>query len=171
MEIEARKSLRELSEIPFVQNLSLVFNASLIYSHVALDTTLAANRRFALPDRPLQGQSPYVFNLGLFYQHPENGWQFSAQYNVVGPRIAFVGDRNQNYSIFEMPRHVVDLSVTKGVGEHLELKAGVQNLLNAEVQQYYDFNRNGRIDGIEDGKSFARYRRGLYSTLGLTYRF
>jgi hypothetical protein len=36
---------------------------------------------------------------------------------------------------------------------------------------YYDFDRNGKIDEKELGKSFARYKRGVYSTLGLTYRF
>jgi len=36
---------------------------------------------------------------------------------------------------------------------------------------YYDFDRNGKIDANEEGKAFARYKRGVYSTLGLTYRF
>jgi TonB-dependent receptor len=170
VEVEARKSFVGLTESSFLQRFSLVLNASLIRSRVQLDTAKAENKDFALTDRALQGQSPYVINLGVFYQDTDHKWQASAQYNLVGPRITFVGDRGQNFSVIEMPRHVVDLALTKGVGPHLEIRAGVQNLLDQLVQQRYDFNRNGTIDGSETG-SFASYRRGVYSTLGLTYRF
>jgi TonB-dependent receptor len=171
VELEARKSLAQMTENRFLQHLNFVLNASLIYSRVQLDDKLAENQDFALTDRALQGQSPYVVNLGAFYQDDEHHWQVSAQYNVIGPRIVFVGDKRQNYSIIELPRHVVDLALTKGLGKRLEIRAGVQNLLNQEVRQYYDFDRNGKINGIEDGAAFARYRRGVYSTLGATLRF
>ena len=171
VEVEARKSLQNVVESSFLQHLSFVLNASLIRSRVSLDMSLPKNHDFALTDRPLQGQSPYVVNLGVFYQDDEAHWQVSGQYNVIGPRIAFVGDRNQNFSVIEMPRHVIDLGVTKGFGQHLEVRAGIQNLLNQEVRQYYDFDRNGRVNGIEDGAAFARYKRGTYSTLGATFRF
>ena len=171
VEVEARKSLIDLASSPFLQRISFVLNASLIRSRVQLDTLLPANRKFALTDRALQGQSPYVVNLGMFYQDDERHWQVSAQYNVIGPRIAFVGDRDKNFSVIEMPRHVVDLAVTKGFGTHFEVRAGIQNLLDQEVRQYYDFDRNGTINGIEDGATFSRFKRGTYSTLGATFRF
>jgi outer membrane receptor protein involved in Fe transport len=170
-ELEVRKSLVGLTESAFLQRISLVANASFIRSRVELDTTLAENKKFALPSRPLQGQSPYVVNLGVFYQDTDAKWQVSAQYNVIGPRITFVGDLFQNPSIIELPRHVVDLAVTKGLGQHVEVRAGVQNLLNQAVRQYYDFDRNGSINGTENGKAFAEYKRGVYSTLGVTYHF
>ena len=169
-ELEVRKSLVGLTESAFLQRFSLVANASLIHSRVELEE-VAANKDFALPPRPLQGQAPYVVNLGLFYQDTDNKWQVSGQYNVVGPRITFVGDLFQNPSIIELPRHVVDLAVTKGIGEHVDVRAGVQNLLNQAVRQYYDFDRNGSINGSENGKAFAEYKRGVYSTLGVTYHF
>ncbi len=170
-EVEVRKSLLGLSESRFLQRFNFLLNAALIRSRVALDPDDPRNAGFALPSRPLQGQSPYVVNAGVFYQDPAHRWQVSGQYNVMGPRISFAGDINDNPTIIDMPRHVVDLAVTKGVGEHLEIRAGVQNLLNQEVRMYYDFDRNGRIDANEEGKAFARYKRGVYSTLGLTYRF
>lgn len=171
VEVEARKSLIDVSQSPFIQRLSFVVNASLIRSRVQLDTLELNNKGFALTDRALQGQSPYVANVGVFYQDPDARWQVSAQYNVIGPRIVFVGDRQQNPSVIELPRHLVDLSVTKGIGPKLEARVGIQNLLNQEVRQYYDFDRNGKINGFEYGAAFARYKRGTYSTLGLTYHF
>ncbi|UOQ53502.1 TonB-dependent receptor [Hymenobacter cellulosivorans] len=171
VEVEARKSLLDVTDSRFLQRFSFVVNASLIRSRVDLDTTKAENRDFAVTNRPLQGQSPYVVNFGTFYQDDEHHWQISAQYNIIGPRLAFVGDKTQNYSVFDLPRHVVDLAVTKGFKSHLEVRAGVQNLLNQQVRQYYDIDRNGKINGFEKDAVFARYRRGVYSTLGLTYRF
>ena len=171
VEVEVRKSLVGLSESQFLQRFNFLLNASFIYSRVQLDESKAENVGFALSDRPLQGQSPYVVNAGVFYQDTDHGWQVSAQYNVMGPRIAFAGDLEQNPTIIDMPRHQVDLAVTKSVGSHFEIKAGVQNLLNQEVRMHYDFDRNGKIDSNEEGKSFARYKRGVYSMLGLNYRF
>ncbi|MET4105550.1 TonB-dependent receptor [Hymenobacter sp. UYP22] len=168
-ELEVRKGLVELSENPVLQRLSFVANASVIYSRVTLADT-DENRGFALSNRPLQGQSPYVVNVGAFYQDDEAKLQVSAQYNVIGQRFNFIGDKTLNYSVIEMPRNVIDLSVTKGIGQHLQLKAGIQDLLNQPVQQFYDFNRNSKIEANEKG-SFGRYRRGSYSTLGLTYNF
>jgi hypothetical protein len=63
--VEARKSLRDLTESPILQRFSALVNASLIYSTVRLADN-SRNRDFALSDRPLQGQSPYVVNAGLF---------------------------------------------------------------------------------------------------------
>ncbi len=171
VEVEARKSLVGLTESRVLQRFNFVLNASLIKSRVQLDASDLRNQNFALPSRPLQGQSPYVVNVGLFYQDDDNRWQVSGQYNVIGPRIAFAGDLDQNPTIIDLPRHVVDLAVTKGFGSHFEVRAGVQNLLNQQVRMYYDFDRSGKIDGNEEGKAFARYQRGVYSTLGLTYRF
>lgn len=167
-EIEVRKSFLELTENPLLQRFSLVLNASFIRSQVNVQDTV--NSQFALGDRPLQGQSPYVVNAGLFYQDDEHKWQVSAQYNVIGQRLTFVGDQQFNYSVIELPRHVIDLSVTKGVGQHLQIKAGIQDALNQYVRQYYDFNRDNKINSGETG-AFGRYRRGSYTTLGLTYNF
>ncbi|MCB2406890.1 TonB-dependent receptor [Hymenobacter lucidus] len=169
VEVEARKSFVELTQNPFLQHFSLVLNASLIKSRVQLKEN-GENKDFALSDRALQGQSPYVVNAGVFYQDDATHWQISAQYNVLGQRIQFAGDKQFNYSVIEMPRHVIDLAVTKGIGQHMQIKAGMQDVLNQKVRQYYDFDRSGKIDSNERGP-FAEFRRGSYSTLGLTYNF
>ncbi|TGE17828.1 TonB-dependent receptor domain-containing protein [Hymenobacter elongatus] len=170
IELEARKGFVELTENPFLQKFGVVLNASFIRSRVQLPDN-DANRGFALTDRALQGQSPFVVNTGVFFQDDDRKWQVSAQYNVIGQRISFVGDKTQNFSAIEMPRHVVDLAVTKGLGKHLQLKAGIQDLLNQRYRTYYDLNRDGKISKDEPRVSFVSYRRGTYSTLGLTYNF
>lgn len=167
VEAEVRKGLVDLTENSFLQRISFVLNASFIKSRVTLSDAagdLAGNRR------PLQGQSPYVVNTGVFYQDDERGWQVSAQYNVIGPRIQFASSNTQNFSILELPRHVVDLAATKTISPHFSLRLGIQDLLNQYVRRYYDSDPNGSITSGDTG-IFERYRRGQYSTVGLTYKF
>ncbi|MBT2556160.1 carboxypeptidase-like regulatory domain-containing protein [Hymenobacter sp. ISL-91] len=168
VEVEARKGLADITDNRFLQHFAFVLNASLIKSRVTLsdDEQLAGN----LNERALQGQSPYVVNTGIFYQDDARGWQVSAQYNVIGPRILFASSNTQNFTIFELSRHVIDLAATKRVGEHLSVRVGIQDALNQHTRQYYDSNRDGKITGA-DGGAFARFRRGQYSTVGLTYQF
>jgi outer membrane receptor protein involved in Fe transport len=167
VEVEARKSLVGLTQSAFLQRFQFVLNASFIKSRVTLNDTSGTGTD---NNRPLQGQSPYVVNAGVFYQDDARQWQVSAQYNVIGPRILFASSNPQNYTIFDMPRHVVDLAVTKGFGPHLDVRVGIQDLLNQYTRQYYDLDRNGNVSGNETG-AFGLYRRGQYSTVGVTYKF
>ena len=66
-----------------LRDFTLVFNGSLIKSEVKFDKS---SRR---KDRPMQGQSPYLVNLGLFYNHSD--WAASLQYNRIGKRLIGVG--------------------------------------------------------------------------------
>ena len=111
-----------------------------------------------------------MVNTGVFYQDDARGWQVSVQYNVIGPRIQFASSNTQNFSILELPRNVIDIAVTKTLGSHLSLRLGIQDLLNQYVRQYYDSDRSGSITSADTG-IFGRYRKGQYSTAGLTYKF
>lgn len=166
VEVEARQTFAKVSQNPFFQRLGLTLNASLIASRVQLTATQSKVQQ---SDRRLQGQSPYIVNTGLFYQDDESGWQASLLYNVAGPRIWAVGAISQDPDIYEMPRHQIDLSVAKRFGQHLEVKAGVQDLLNQRIQLTQDTNTDGRITSADE--SIAGFRRGQYGTTSLTWRF
>lgn len=166
VELEARQTFAHLSANPVLQRFGLTLNASLIASRVQLTPE---QQKVQVSNRRLQGQSPYIVNTGIFFQNDENGWLASALYNVAGPRIFAVGSISQDPDIYEMPRHQVDLTVAKRFGTHIEVKAGVQDLLNQRVQFTQDTNTDGRITGIDE--NIARFRRGQYSTLSFLYRF
>ncbi|WP_250630300.1 TonB-dependent receptor [Rhodoflexus caldus] len=166
IEAEVRKSLYNLSSSKFIQDLTLVMNAALVKSDVRFSGDVALTQE----DRPLAFQSPYLFNMGVFYNNEESRTQVNMLYNVIGPRINIVGNIQQFPSIYEMPRNVIDLSVTQGIGEHLEIKVGVQDLLNAPIRFLEDTNRDGKaVKGAD--LNFMNFRRGQYFTLGLTYKF
>jgi TonB-dependent receptor len=166
LELDVKKNLNFLDKAFNTRaftNLTAVFNASLIRSEVQLsEGTLAWDRK-----RALQGQSPYVINTGLYYQTPENTWQIAALYNVFGPRILFAGS-DQYPDVVEMPRHTVDLTLTKTVSSRWSINAGIQDLFNQRVNLLQDFNGDKNYEAKVD-PSLTSYRRGTYYTVGLRF--
>ena len=72
--------------------------------------------------RPMQGQSPYVFNAGLQYANKDNGWIVSTNINRVGNRIVF-GSSEIEPSLWEKSRTFLDAQIAKSFMKNkIELK-------------------------------------------------
>ncbi|MBP7272399.1 MAG: carboxypeptidase-like regulatory domain-containing protein [Saprospiraceae bacterium] len=156
-EIEVRKNIKG-----FLQNrLTIVANGSLIYSRVD-----ASNLAGQIANRPLQGQSPYLVNLGLYYNH--DLFQANILYNVIGKRIFVAGDLLGNQTIYEMPRNVIDINISKPVGQKLEFKLGISDLFNQANRFTADSNNDAKIDGND--KNWRSFSRGSLISLGATYK-
>ncbi|MFN4946934.1 MAG: TonB-dependent receptor plug domain-containing protein, partial [Chryseotalea sp.] len=166
VEVEVRKQIAYSSPSKFLNNLSVVFNASLIYSQIKLRNDISLTEK---AERPMQGQSPYVINAGLFYQDDQSGLQANLQYNVFGKRIVFVGDF-EFPTQWEMPRHQVDLTISKRISEKTELKFGVTDLLNAAWIIKEDANLDNKLTDDASDKLIRRTRNGQYITAGVTFR-
>ena len=129
IESDVRKSLGFISG---AENFSIILNAALIKSKVQFpEGNLDRNR-------PLQGQSPYMVNAGLFYYNDNNGLMVTMLYNIIGKRIVAVGRPSPNEwedipNIYEMPRNALDLAVSKKITKNLEIKAGIKDILNEQV--------------------------------------
>jgi len=179
VEAEVRKSFSELSQSRFLQNLSAVANASFIFSQINLPDFARLGRGIStvpLPiagsaekNRPMQNQSPYLINGGLYYSDSQLGLQVNALYNVFGKRVFAVGTI-ENPTIYEMPRNVIDFNVTKTIGRKLEVRFNAQDILNQPVRLEQDYNLDSRIDG-NDRQPVRTFRRGPYFTLGVIYNF
>ena len=106
-------------------------------------------------NRPMQGQSPYLINTGIFYKNAALQLDIALLYNRIGKRIIGVG-RSEGSSAsddnarvphsYEMPRNTIDLSVGKKWGSHWELKFNVRDLL-AERVYYKQFAKVNYDDG------------------------
>lgn len=162
-EIELRKSLSKWTASSFINNLTLLLNASVIKSDVL--TGFAGQEE----NRQLQGQSPYLVNTGIYYNDIDRGLQVNVLYNVVGKRIFMVGDKEVQPTVYEMPRNVIDLNIIKSIGQRMELKLGLQDFLNQQFRLIQDSNLDGKI--TEEDNTYQQYRRGTYSTIGLSYKF
>lgn len=158
-ELEVRKSLEGLFNSGFMDKLTLLFNGSLIKSEIA---------GVGIRKRPMMGQSPYVFNTGLFFSDADKHLQVNITHNIIGRRIMVIGT-SYIPDTYEMPRHLVDLTVTKGFGRHIELKAGIRDLLKPAIVLLQDANEDGIFDKNSD-QIIERYTPGTIFSFGLTYK-
>ena len=162
IEVELKKSLNFIGMDRFSVNM----NTSLIYSSVEFADKEGER------DRALQGQSPYVVNAGIYYQHDEKGISANLMYNVMGQRILVAAQLNQGVvlipDIYEMPRHVVDFLINKKLGKQLELKAGIKDILaqDHKTQQTYE-NGNGQTVTLVN----KLYNTGRTLSLGASWKF
>lgn len=168
-EIEFRKNLIFLDDalkINFFHHLTLTGNASFIKS--ALSFGNEPKNVLQLKNSPLQGQSPYVVNTGIYYQNDSLGIQGSLLYNVFGPRMFLLG-RIGLPSIGELPFNSLDLAFSKTFHKHYVLSFGIQNLLDQTVTRVEDNNQDGKFKRNEDNM-FSSYKPGRYFSLGLRVR-
>jgi TonB-dependent receptor len=164
-EVEIRKSFAEHTNNIFIKRLSITFNAALINSKVVLPES-ASNQDSI---RALQGQSPYVFNTGIYYNDLMHGWQINVSHNISGKRIYAVGSNDgQNPTQYEMPRHLIDLTIAKSINERLEVKAGIQDMLNQQYRIIQDSNRDKKITEIDE--PIQNFKFGQVITLSITYK-
>jgi TonB-dependent receptor len=137
LELDVRKQLIEFEDAPgilrYLKDLTVVFNASVIRSEISTNKAFARET-----NRIMQGQSPYIANLGLNYQNPDNGFAFNVSYNRIGKRIAFAGTP-LNPHTWELPRNSLDFNIQKQFGKYTTVKLGLKDILNDPVQfvQYY----------------------------------
>lgn len=106
-------------------------NLAVIASRVNLEGT-EGNQTSTV--RPLQGQSPYVANVLLGWEHDATRTTVTAAWNVFGPRIVAVGTAGIP-DTYELPVHRVDVVVAQGIGPHFTARLTGRNLLNAAARQ------------------------------------
>lgn len=93
-----------------MEDLVFVANMSYIYSRVNL-TSVKNNSSDELI-RPMQGQSPYIINLGLNYAHPKWGTGASILYNQTGHRLYATGEVG-NPAWYEHWRPLLDFQISQ----------------------------------------------------------
>jgi outer membrane receptor protein involved in Fe transport len=175
LEAEVRKSL---NFTPWAKGLSLILNAAVQRSKVEFQDGLLVGggdniaENFNTNTRPLEGTAPYVINAGLYYDIDKWGTKFSAMYNVLGQRLVFAGTPIFPET-YERPRHVLDLTIRQRINKTIELRAGVQDILNQQLMRYRDYDRNQRWSQGERSKwpykdyVFQQFRPGSYYMLGV----
>jgi TonB-dependent receptor len=165
IEFDMRKNLAGLDTLfksEFFGNFNVVANFSLIKSELHISEIVNQ-----ATTNPLQGQSPYVVNGGIYYQNDSIGLQASLLYNVFGPRLYLVGTLDYA-NIGELPKSSLDFTVTQKVWKSFSVTLGVQDILNQPVKLVQDTNRNGKFEKKDDvDKEIMSYKRGSYFTFGL----
>lgn len=165
VEVEVKKSMRELFTSGFLSCLGIVFNASYIKNAVSLGILQTSEDE----NRPMMGQSPYVVNAGLYFENNESQIQANILYNIYGRRIFAVGDYQAQPTVYEMPRHVVDMNFAKKFQSgKWQLQIGVRDILNSTFRFIQDSDADSRITS-SDGDVLT-YKRGALYTVGFVFK-
>ncbi len=167
VEIDVRKSLDFIK----LKHFSLVLNASFIASEV-----IFPEDELVQQNRPMQGQSPYIINAGLYYDNDKIDLSFSVLYNVLGKRIMAIGqvnqDANQNIpNTYLMPRHSLDAFIQKKI-DKVSVSLGAKNILN-QKEKYMQFGEyqvgNENTGNYEQTTQLIQ--SGIQIQVGVSYNF
>ncbi|WP_430901014.1 MULTISPECIES: TonB-dependent receptor domain-containing protein [unclassified Paraflavitalea] len=162
LELELRKKLDKLGSA--FKNFTVQANGAYIYSRIK-------DQGFKV-DRPLQGQSPYLVNVGLLYDVEKAGLNITLLYNRIGERIYLVGDLSAGAGspdIYEAPRDLIDFQVAKKVWKKKgEFRLNISDILNQTQYFYQNADSNTRY---EKGKDAVRFSRKFGTGVNLSFNY
>ena len=161
VEIEIYKNLSFLGEGDLLKKIyfcgNAAFNDTKVTGYVNIDGTGGLYEA----NRPLYGQAPYNYNLGLDYIGERFG--FSIRHNAIGDQYILVGFDYQAEEI-RMPYAVTDMQMSYKFfkEKNLEVKLGIKNLFDTAIETYNNANSYSKIKDYEYGSN-PRDQKGLGS--------
>ncbi|MEP6806063.1 MAG: TonB-dependent receptor [Flavobacterium sp.] len=164
VELEFYKSLSFLGEGEILKDLFVYGNASVNDTKVTSYVNLDGTGGLYEANRPLYGQSPYTYNLGLDYVGERLG--FSLRHNAIGDQYILVGFEYFAEEI-RKPYAVTDAQVSyKFFKErNLELKCSMKNMFDAGIETYNNANSYSKIEDVPEGTNpRARFSLGAGAT-------
>ena len=173
VEFEGRKNFNFIAES--LKDLSLNVNVSLIQSEIEMPKgpgqefesrqQFARNGEVIDDTRQLQGQSPFLVNVGLNYNNTDLGLETGLFYNVQGKTLEVVGF-GRNPDVFTVPFNSLNFNFSKTFGQDQRSKVSfrAENILGAErISRYESFG------GARENFSFRA--PGTTFTLGYSLNF
>jgi hypothetical protein len=130
--------------------------------------TLTGGERVYTPtginvSRSMYGQAPYVINTIFGYKEDSLGLGITFSYNVQGPRLIFGNIFYPQSNVFELPRHLLDIKITKTLGKHFSASFTIRDILNAPIRRSYNLDEGWTVD-------FDKYRFGTNYLLAISYK-
>jgi hypothetical protein len=141
LELELRKSLAVLSDLSsYFGNFSVMGNYTRVKTEIddfsAFNSTIMSSQgedslitRWLPVKRPMQGQAPWILNLGLSFREPRTGANLTLLYNKVGRSLDFVDNNdNRELDVYREARDLIDIAISQNLAERYKLKLSVKNL-------------------------------------------
>jgi outer membrane receptor protein involved in Fe transport len=159
VEIEMRKKLDFISTL---KNFTFQANAAYIRSRVQDDKLQV--------DRSLQGQSPYILNIGLLYDLEKYGLNATLLFNQIGERIYLVGDIVGGApDIYEAPRPVLDLQLAKKLlKKKAEVRLNIADIIN---KTQYFYQNTGTKQSFQKSSDALRFTRKYGTNFSITFNY
>lgn len=162
--IELEGKLKLMKNLDWMTNLTLV-NSNTTFVRKRME--LSSGNRIYIPldtvSRVMFGQAPYIINSSISYANDKNGWTGTLSYNIQGKRLIVASNVKEIPDVFEFPRNLIDIKVSKRITKHFSTYLSVRDLLNTYIRRSYDYQTDVRID-------FDRFRFGTTYILGIIYK-
>jgi hypothetical protein len=149
-EFELKKGLKALG----MEKLFVATNVSYIYSQVEMTiqeiegkTNEARVGQDIGTTREMQGQAPYIINVGINYDNKEKGVNANMSYNVQGPKLAIVGI-GRLADVYTESFHSLNLKASYSFLEEdkAQLSFSIDNILaDDNLQVYRNFEAQDQI--------------------------
>ena len=168
-EIEMLFQLSRINES--LANFSLGFNTSLMSTDVKIDLKKQGNELENSTNRKLQGASSWLINSDLKYDFILNkDWKNSMTlvYNVYGDRIFAVGSSGIDH-IYEKSFSKLDFVWTNSISKSIELKFGVDNILNPSYKK--ELGSKNTLNITEDSLILREFKKGVGFSFNIGYTF
>ena len=161
-ELETRFGLKHFTE--FLSNFYFSSNLTILKSSVDIAPAELTQRRGIDPNaddqRQLQGQSPFILNIGINYLNYESGTTLSLDYNTFGERLSKVS-ANITPDIFEEPTPLLNINFSQKLFNQFSLKLSAKNILNSRYKESYRYLGNDYV--------YREYTRGISFGFGIGY--
>ncbi|MEO6230478.1 MAG: TonB-dependent receptor [Ferruginibacter sp.] len=159
LEAEFRKKLNFIGFAPWLKNISLFGNGSILSSKVK--ERIIYNRYFGFSsEHRLTGQPEYILNAGLSVAAFKNSFEATFSFNRTGDYINQLGSSDyvfggssQGVPLLMTPnynlqgRDIIDISVRQAILKKKgQLKFNISNLLGKPLIIYQDYNGNNKLD-------------------------
>jgi outer membrane receptor protein involved in Fe transport len=170
-EVEIRKNFGFIVKDSFLEHLfisgNFTFNDTKVISFKNLYNT-GANAETYNVQRPLYGQTPWAYNLGLMYDGNRFGANFL--YNAKGDQYITVG-YDYNGEEIQRPYAVADMQLSYKFLKHknFEIKLNARNLFNRVKEYYNNYNSYSVFKGA--GNEFETIRENLSLMPGATDKY
>lgn len=175
IEFEIRKRLGVIA--PNLSDFMFSLNTAIIKSELEMDKSAGGEYESRLNNlrdgetiedtRPMQGQAPYLINVGINYAPFDSDWEGGLYYNVQGRRISIVGI-GAAADVYDVPFHSLNFSLRKEFGKqkNQQLSFQISNILDAERRREYESfgSSNATFSLLNPGRTFSlKYRMSLFA--------
>ena len=123
---------QQLSQTNYLQNFK-------VYGNFMIQTSQVKDERTGSTKRPIQGQTPYLINLGILFSEPKTKINLDVFFNRAGKQIVLIGTPGKFDNLYLMPRNKIDVQIRKNFENGLSLKLAVIDILNQPYirRQFY----------------------------------
>ena len=171
IELEVRKSLGFIFNNSFLENLfvsgNFTYNQTEVIAFKDMSKTSDTDNTYKV-ERPLYGQTPWAYNLGLGYE--ADRFNTSFLYNAKGDQYITVG-YSYNSEEIQLPYAVADAQISYKFlkNKNLQVKFNVRNLFDRVKEFYNNYNSYSITKGV--GSEFETARENLLLMPGATSKY